>query len=68
MPRPRKPDNIAKRNFIGVKATQEESERWREAVEIFGASRCLEISLTALRKAVIEYIENLGQPENKSHD
>ncbi len=68
MSRPRKPDNIAKRNFIGVKATQEESERWREAVAIFGTARCLEISLKALKKAVIKHINSLDQPDTKPHD
>lgn len=68
MSRPRKPDNIAKRNFIGVKATQEESERWREAVEIFGAARCLEISLKALKKAVIKHINSLDHPDTQPRD
>lgn len=68
MPRPRKPDNIAKRNYIGVKATKEESERWREAVALFGASRCLEISLDALEKAVIEYINALASSPDANHD
>ncbi len=68
MARPRKPDDIAKRNYISMKATVGEFEAWKEAVSIFGTSRCLEISLEALKRAVIEYIDTLGQPDTQPRD
>lgn len=66
--RPRKPIDDAKKQYIGIKATISESERWKKAVSVFGASRCLEISLDALEKAVIEYIDTLGNSSDPNHD
>ncbi len=68
MARPRKPDDVAKRNHITMKATIGEFEAWKEAVAIFGTARCLEISLKALKKAVIKHINSLDRPDTKPHD
>ena len=66
--RPRKPIDDAKKQYIGIKATISESKRWKRAVALFGASRCLEISLDALEKAVIEHIDTLAQRSNPNND
>lgn len=50
--RHRKPDDVAKRRMITVKATFEEFDEWKRAVAVYGASRSLRIALDALNAAV----------------
>lgn len=50
--RPRKPDDIAKRQLITIKASLPELERWKRAVACYGAAQCLRIALDALDAAV----------------
>lgn len=68
MARPKKPDHIAKRSYISMKATVGEFEAWKKAVSIFGASKCLEISLKALEKAVIKHLNSLDQPDKQPRE
>lgn len=68
MSRPRLPDNIAKRDIITIKATNDEFKAWKTAVAVFGAKGCLKIALDALEKAVIEHIDTLVQIPDSKHD
>jgi hypothetical protein len=52
--RPRKSDDIAKRELITMKATKTELARWKQAVSILGTSQCLSIALDALATAISE--------------
>ena len=52
--RPRKSDDVAKREMITMKATKAELARWKKAVSLLGTSRCLTIALDALSTATSE--------------
>lgn len=50
--RPRKDDAIARREFIGTKATMPEKNTWKEACKIFGTSVAVGIMIGALEEAL----------------
>ena len=50
--RPRKTDDIAKREFIGLKATLSQKNTWKEACNIFGVSFAVGIMIGALEEAL----------------
>lgn len=50
--RPRLDDAIARREFIGTKATLPEKNVWKEACKVFGTSVAVGIMIGALQEAL----------------
>lgn len=50
--RPRLDDSIARREFIGTKATLPEKNVWKEACKVFGTSVAVGIMIGALQEAL----------------
>ena len=50
--RPRLDDYIARREFIGTKATLPEKNVWKEACKVFGTSVAVGIMIGALQEAL----------------